>query len=151
MGGWDTHSNQAERLPVQMRALNEAIAAFQGTLDGLGLAESVTSFTASDFGRTLTSNGNGTDHGWGGHGFVFGGAVNGGRVVGDTPSYANRDNPDDAGEDDGSFAGRLIPQLSVNQYAATLSRWMGVSEARIDTALPDLSNFAQRDLGLFRG
>jgi len=151
MGGWDTHSNQSERLPLQMRALNEAVGAFQGTIDDLGLADSVTAFTASDFGRTLTSNGNGTDHGWGGHGFVFGGAVDGGRIVGATPSYADRDNPDDAGERDGSFAGRLIPQLSVNQYAATLSRWMGVPEARIDAALPDLANFAERDLGLFTG
>ncbi len=149
MGGWDTHSNQLERMPAQMRQLNDAIEAFQGAMDDLNLADSVTSFTASDFGRTLTSNGNGTDHGWGGHGFVFGGAVQGGRVVGDTPSYAMTNNPDDAGEDDGSFAGRIIPRISVNQYAATLSRWMGMDEAQIAAALPNLANFAQQDLGLF--
>jgi len=125
-GGWDTHSDQQERFAPLLNGLDSAVEAFQNTIDGLNLAASTTTFTASDFGRTLTSNGNGTDHGWGGHSFVFGGAVDGGRVIGDTPSYAVTDNPDDAGEEDGSFAGRIIPRLSVNQYAATLSRWMGV-------------------------
>jgi len=151
MGGFDTHSNQLERQPVLMRELNSAIGLFQNAVDDLGLSDSVTAFTASDFGRTLTSNGNGTDHGWGGHAFVFGGAVDGGRVVGETPSYAVRNNPDDAGEDDGSFAGRIIPKISVTQYAATLSRWMGMDEADITRAMPDLANFTDTDLGLFRG
>ena len=150
MGGWDTHSDQLQRLPGQLAQLEAAVSMFQGIVDDLGLADSVTAFTASDFGRTLTSNGNGTDHGWGGHQFVFGGAVDGARVVGATPSYAERDNPDDAGEDDGTFAGRIIPQLSVVQYAATLSRWMGMDEGAIARALPDLANFAETDLGLFR-
>lgn len=150
MGGWDTHSDQLERLPQLMTDLNEAIDSFQTTIDGLNLAPSVTSFTASDFGRTLSSNGNGTDHGWGGHSFVFGSAVDGGRVVGDTPDYATSNNQDDAGEDDGSFAGRIIPKISVNQYAATLSRWMGVPESTLGQALPDLQNFAQSDLGFMR-
>ena len=151
MGGWDTHSNQLERQGPLLTELNDAIGMFQGAIDDLGLTSGVTAFTASDFGRTLTSNGNGTDHGWGGHAFVFGGAVDGGRVIGETPSYAVRDNPDDAGEDDGSFAGRIIPRISVTQYAATLSRWMGMDETDIADALPDLANFAERDLGLFRG
>jgi len=151
MGGWDTHSDQLDRLPVQMTEFNEAISAFQQTLDGLNLAQSVTSFTASDFGRTLGSNGNGTDHGWGGHNFVFGGAVDGGRIYGETPNYAANNNQDDAGEEDGSFAGRIIPKISVNQYAATLSRWMGVSEAELESALPDLKNFTEKDLGFMRG
>ncbi len=150
MGGWDTHSDQAERTPDLLQGLNEAIGSFQETIDGINMASSVTSFTASDFGRTLTSNGNGTDHGWGGHSFVFGGAVDGGRVIGDTPDYSDTDNPDDAGEEDGSFAGRLIPKISVNQYAATLSRWMGVSESELSSALPDLQNFAQTDLGFMQ-
>jgi len=151
MGGWDTHSDQNERLPLLMRALDEAIGAFQATMDDLNLAETVTSFTASDFGRTLTSNGNGTDHGWGGHNFVFGSAVNGGQIVGAMPNYSANDNPDDAGERNGSFAGRLIPQISVNQYGATLSRWMGVSEEALSTSLPDLVNFPNQDLGFMRG
>lgn len=150
MGGWDTHSEQLERLPGLMTDLNEAVGGFQQTIDELNLASSVTSFTASDFGRTLGSNGNGTDHGWGGHNFVFGSAVDGGRVVGETPNYAASNNPDDAGEEDGSFAGRLIPKISVNQYAATLSRWMGVMESDLNQALPDLQNFTQKDLGFMR-
>ncbi len=150
MGGWDTHSDQLQRQPFLMNDLNEAVDAFQSTIDSINLSNSVTSFTASDFGRTLSSNGNGTDHGWGGHSFVFGGAVNGGRVIGDTPNYSTTNNQDDAGEEDGSFAGRIIPKISVSQYAATLSRWMGVSEGDLNNALPDLQNFTQRDLGIMR-
>lgn len=150
MGGFDTHSDQGEREPGLMRELNDAVVAFQDTIDDIGVANSVTSFTASDFGRTLTSNGNGTDHGWGGHNFVFGGAVDGGRIVGQMPSYSSTDNPDEASENDGNFAGRLIPQISVNQYGATLSRWMGVDEAELTAALPDLQNFATKDLGFMR-
>jgi uncharacterized protein (DUF1501 family) len=150
MGGWDTHSDQLERLPRLLTDLNEAVDVFQGTIDDIGLASSVTSFTASDFGRTLSSNGNGTDHGWGGHSFVFGNTVDGGRVVGDTPDYSTTNNMDDAGEDDGSFAGRIIPRIAVTQYAATLSRWMGVSESDLNQALPDLRNFAESDLGFMR-
>ena len=151
MGGWDTHADQLERQPALLDELNGALTLFQGAIDELGLASGVTTFTASDFGRALAGHGSGTDHGWGGHGFVFGGAVDGGRVVGATPSYAARDNPDDAGEDEGSFAGRIIPQISVSQYGATLARWMGVDEAAITGALPDLANFAERDLALFAG
>lgn len=150
MGGWDTHSDQLERQPDLLNFLNEAVDSFQGAIDDLGIADSVTGFTASDFGRTLSSNGNGTDHGWGGHSFVFGGAVDGGRVIGETPDYSDSDNPDDAGEEDGSFAGRIIPKISVSQYAATLSRWMGVSEADLNQALPDLQNFTEQDLGFMR-
>ena len=150
MGGFDTHSDQLERQPDLFTDLNEAIGGFQETIDGLNLADSVTSFTASDFGRTLGSNGNGSDHGWGGNNFVFGGAVDGGRVVGDIPNFAATNNEDDAGEDDGSFAGRIIPKISVNQYAATLSRWMGVEEADLADALPDLKNFTETDLGFMK-
>jgi len=147
MGGWDTHTNQLQRQVPLYQALNEAVTSFQATIDSLNVAPSVTTFTASDFGRTLTSNGNGTDHGWGGHNFVFGGAVDGGRIVGRIPNYAVANNDDDAGDNRGQFAGRIIPQISVNQYASTLARWMGVSESALDAALPDLANFSQRDLG----
>ena len=147
MGGWDTHSNQLQRLPSLYADLNEAVNAFQNTIDGLGLADTVTSFTASDFGRTLTSNGNGTDHGCGGHNFVFGNAVQGGRVYGQMPSYAKTNNPDDAGNNDASFAGRIIPTTSVHQYGATLSTWMGMDESAMVSIFPDLNNFASRNLG----
>lgn len=147
MGGWDTHSNQNERLPLLMTELNSAVGNFQSALSSLNLNDSVTTFTASDFGRTLTSNGNGTDHGWGGHNFVFGGAVSGGRVIGDIPSYAKQNNADDAVDSNGEFAGRIIPTQSVGQYGATLARWMGVPEQSLTTMFPDLSRFEKQDLG----
>jgi len=150
MGGWDTHSDQNERVPELYNQFNEAVSAFQFTLDDINKSSSTTSFTASDFGRTLTSNGNGTDHGWGGHNFVFGDAVAGGKIVGQMPNLSATGNDDDAGDGDGNFAGRIIPQISVNQYAATLARWMGVEEAALNRALPDLANFAQQDLGFIR-
>jgi len=150
MGGWDTHSNQNERFPVLLDELERSVMPYQQAIDDLGVADSVTTFTATDFGRTLTSNGNGTDHGWGGHALVFGGAVAGGELYGRLPSYARTANPDEA--DDGrGFAGRLIPSVSVNQYGATLARWMGVDESALDGVFPDLSAFARRDLGFMRG
>ncbi len=149
MGGWDTHSNQNERFPVLLSQLESALAPFTQALETLGVEQDVTTFTASDFGRTLSSNGNGTDHGWGGHAFVFGGAVDGGQLYGELPSFSATNNPDDA--DDGrGFAGRLIPALSVNQYGATLSRWMGVDDAALDEVFPGLANFNTRDLGFFK-
>ena len=147
MGGWDTHSNQNQRLPSLMSAFNEGIDAFTNTLDDIGMMDTVTAFTASDFGRTLTSNGNGTDHGWGGHNFVFGGAVKGGSVYGDMPSYASSGNPDDASENDNDFAGRIIPKISVTQYGATIARWMGVPDSEMLNLFPDLSNFSVRNIG----
>jgi len=147
MGGWDTHSNQNERMPLLLGELNQAISQFHSALVSTSLIDSVTTFTASDFGRTLTSNGNGTDHGWGGHNFVFGGAVRGGQVFGQIPSYSMTNNQDDAGDENGGFAGRIIPTQSVNQYGATLARWMGVPDAELPSIFPDLANFATSDLG----
>ena len=149
MGGWDTHSNQNERMPLLMNELNAAVGNFSAAISELKLNDSVTTFTASDFGRTLTSNGNGTDHGWGGHNFVFGGAVSGGKVVGSMPSYAKQGNPDDAVDKNGEFAGRIIPTLSVGQYGASLARWMGVPDASLPQMFPDLAKFDVQDLSLF--
>ena len=117
--------------------------AFYDATVELGVQNNVTAFTASDFGRTLTSNGKGSDHGWGGHHLVMGGAVSGGKVYG---SFHNMQvgagNPFDAGQ------GRLIPALSVDQYAATLSRWMGANAADLASILPNLQNFGSAtDLG----
>ncbi len=151
MGGWDTHSQQLDRFPALLEELNVAIGAFQQAIDAMGKADSVTSFTSSDFGRTLTSNGDGTDHGWGGHAFVFGGAVNGGQIYGDMPSYRASDNPDDTGDRSGAFAGRIIPTTSVSQYGATVAHWMGVPMEDMNQLFPDLSNFAVQDLGFLNG
>lgn len=147
MGGWDTHSQQLDRFPALLQDLNGAIGAFQGAIDSMGKADTVTSFTSSDFGRTLTSNGDGTDHGWGGHAFVFGGAVNGGQVFGEMPSYESTDNPNDTGDRLGAFAGRIIPTTSVSQYGATVAHWMGVPMSDMNGLFPDLPNFAVSDLG----
>ncbi len=146
MSGWDTHGQQAERFPILLAELDGAVTSFQQALDELGVADTVTTFTASDFGRTLTLNGDGTDHGWGGHSFVFGSSVKGG-LYGTFPSYATTGNPDDTGDDSEGFAGRLIPSTAVCQYGATLARWMGLQDSHLDVAFPELQNFEQRDIG----
>lgn len=146
MGGWDTHRIQQQLFPRLLRELDDALASFSTALDDLDVADSVTTFTASDFGRTLTANGDGTDHGWGGNAFVLGGAVAAGNY-GTVPNYSTRNNPDDVSDSDDDFAGRLIPTTSVSQYGATLARWMGLDGTELDTAFPDLTNFAVRDLG----
>lgn len=139
IGGFDTHAAQAASLPSLQREVAEAIAAFYQSTVELGIASDVTLFTASDFGRTLTANESGTDHGWGGHQFVVGGAVRGGEIYGDMPPY-ELDHDHDAGR------GRLIPTTSVEQYAATLGKWFGLSNSELNSALPNLSNFSQSDL-----
>ncbi|KZX57031.1 hypothetical protein A3709_04470 [Halioglobus sp. HI00S01] len=136
MGGFDTHSGQAQDLPALQTALGDAIEAFYGAIDGMGLANDVTLFTASDFGRTLAINGDGTDHGWGAHHFVVGGAVKGKQIFGDIPE-AEFDHDQDAG------GGRLIPTQSVEQFAAPLGRWFGLGENDLANALPRLSNFGE--------
>ncbi len=134
LGGFDTHSTQATDLPGLQQDVGDSIAAFYAATQELGVANAVTTFTAADFGRTLTVNGDGTDHGWGAHQFVVGGAVNGGRVYGEIPPYS-LDHSQDAGN------GRLIPTTSVEQFAAPLGRWFGLSEPELAAALPGLSAF----------
>lgn len=134
LGGFDTHSAQAFDLPRLLRELDSGIAAFHGAMASLGLSQQVTLFTASDFGRTLAVNGDGTDHGWGGHHFVVGGAVRGGEIYGEIP-------PATIGHDQEVGGGRLIPSLAVDQYAAQLGRWFGLNPSEIGTALPNLGRF----------
>jgi len=140
LGGFDTHSGQDTTHPALLAQLAGAIDAFQKAMVELTAAQKVTLFTASDFGRTLTVNGDGTDHGWGGHHFVVGGAVKGKQVVGNYPDLT-LNGPTDAGN------GRLIPTTSVEQYAATLATWMGVSATDIPVILPNIGNFATQNLG----
>lgn len=134
-GGWDTHDNQSPRLTALLTDLNRSLTDFQATLDELNMTDKVTSFTASDFGRTLTINGDGSDHGWGGHYMVMGGAVDGGQMFGSLPSY------DLGASDDSSDKGRVIPSLSINQYGAALAEWMGVTDSDMSDVFPDLANF----------
>jgi len=139
MKGFDVHDAQNEDLPVLFGQLGDALAWFQGTLDGLGESGNVTTFTASDFGRSLTSNGDGTDHGWGNHLMALGGAVRGGTVHGTLPLL-------DIAGPDSVQDGRVLPSLAATQYAATLLRWIGLDDGQLDAVLPTLDNFAEKDL-----
>lgn len=145
-GGYDTHDGQiGAQATVGAHAdllaeLDGALSWFYNTTVGLGVASDVTSFTASDFGRTYISNGGGSDHGWGAHHFVLGGAVSGGRFYGDVPTLAV-DGPDDSSD------GRWIPTTSVDEYSATLARWFGVSASDIPLVLPNIGRFNTPDLG----
>ncbi|MBN8741204.1 MAG: hypothetical protein BGP24_08200 [Lysobacterales bacterium 69-70] len=141
LGGFDTHGSQSDVHPGLLGDLSQSLKAFYDATAELSLANQVTAFTASDFGRTVSINGDGTDHGWGGHHLIVGGAVRGRRFYGRMPSLAQNGNSDDAGY------GQLIPTVSVDQYAATLARWFGLAESGIDDILPNLGHFASRDLG----
>jgi len=144
MGGFDTHDNQANDLTGLHTQYAAAIAAFFQATQEMGVENDVTLFTAADFGRALVENGNGTDHGWGSHHFIVGGAVNGNTIYGDIPPY-------DTGHDFDAGNGRLIPNISVEQYAATLGKWFGLSDSELLAALPALANFTEKDLGFMRG
>lgn len=141
--GFDVHDTMATRQPALLKRLSEALGAFDGALLELGVADKVTTFTASDFGRTLTLNGDGTDHGWGGHQFVMGGSVKGKAFYGAVPplSVGNTDSPDDQWH---VGQGRLLPSTSVDQFAATLARWFGVADSELYGVLPNLANFGDR-------
>jgi uncharacterized protein (DUF1501 family) len=134
LGGFDTHDAILTTHPTLMGRLGAAMRAFYDATVALGVADKVTAFTASDFGRTLTSNANGSDHGWGSMHFVMGGAVNGRNFYGTPPALANN-GPDDVGQ------GRLLPGLSIDQYGATLANWFGVGSGQMSTVLPNIVNY----------
>ena len=139
--GFDTHDGLATVHPRLLTTVADAISAFyQATVD-LGVASQVTTFTASDFGRTMTAD-DGSDHGWGSMHFMLGGAVHGGRYYGTAPIVANN-GPDDVGQ------GRLLPSTGVDQYAATLGKWFGITDADLLTVMPNLVSYdvSQRNLG----
>lgn len=136
MGGWDTHAEQNAVHPGLLSQLSTALNAFSQAIVAMGKNDSVTTFSASEFGRTLTINGDGTDHGWGGHHLIMGGAVSGGQVYGALPDFSiggSSDFPDQSG--------RIIPTTSDAQYAAILARWMGLSQSQLDQVFPQLANF----------
>jgi uncharacterized protein (DUF1501 family) len=149
MGGFDTHDAQNRNQADLMARLGHALRYFDTTLGALGLRNNVTTFTASDFGRTFTSNGDGTDHGWGSHHFVMGGAVRGGDIYGSFPTLGlkNTNNNFFDSSPDQVNNGSLLPTTSVDQFGATLARWFGVPDSSLNDIFPNLANFSQRNLG----
>lgn len=149
LGGWDHHDEVLNSQVTMLRTVSQAIGMFSSALTEVGVADRVTLFTASDFGRTLSSNGNGSDHAWGGNHLVMGGAVGGGKVYGDAAAGHYPDFRNLAQIDTGQ--GRLIPGTSVDEYARDLLSWFGVSNGDMDYVLPAFSSrFGGRpSLGLF--
>lgn len=140
-GGFDTHSSQVTSLAGRHAQLAAAMSSFREAMIELGEWNNVLVFTMSDFGRTLIDNGDGTDHGWGGHQFIAGGSVSGQRVYGTIAA------PDLESERYTQSRGRLIPSTSVEQYAATLGQWFGLTDTELTQALPNLGNFDNRNIG----
>lgn len=140
-GGWDHHDNVLDNQAAMLPQVSAAIGAFYNALNVMGIADKVTLFTASDFGRTLTSNSRGSDHAWGSNQLVVGGGVNGKRIFGQYPSLAvNPDvgaevNPLDTGR------GRFIPTTSCDEFFAELALWLGVSPSNLPLVLPNIGNF----------
>ncbi|WP_395736931.1 DUF1501 domain-containing protein [Prosthecobacter sp.] len=141
LGGWDHHSGVLNLQGQMLPQISAAIGAFYNQLVAMNMQDKVTLFTASDFGRTLTSNGQGSDHAWGSNQFVVGGSVQGRKIYGSFPSLAL--NPDTGPEqnplDTGS--GRLIPTTSCDQFFAELALWLGVSPTDLPLVLPNIGNF----------
>lgn len=143
LGGFDHHTSFSGAHAGLLGVVDNALDAFYQTMQELGVADQVTTFTASDFGRTLTSNGDGTDHGWGGHHFILGDSVLGGQFYGTAPHVSIT-------SDDQVGSGRLLPTTSVDEYASTLGRWLGVASSDIPYISPNIARFANPDLGFMR-
>jgi uncharacterized protein (DUF1501 family) len=140
MGGFDLHDSLIGKQGGLMAQLDFAMDAFYKATIEMGISDKVTTFTASDFGRTLASNGDGSDHGWGSHHFILGGAVNGGRYYGTAPEISLR-STDQVGQ------GRLLPTTSVDQYSTTLAKWFGVAPSELASVAPNIGRFGSSDLG----
>jgi len=142
LGSFDTHGDQLNRQQNLFEDLSPALKAFYDATVALGVASQVTTFTLSDFGRTLQpASGGGTDHAWGSHHFIIGGAVQGGKIYGRYPQLAL------GGPDDAEKEGRWLPSCSVDQYGATLARWFGVATTDLDSVFSNLASFSTTDLG----
>lgn len=141
VGGYDTHNNELASQANLLAELSQSMSAFYQATTELGVAERVTLFTASDFGRTFQSNGSGADHAWGSHALVLGGSVKGGNIYGTYPTLVIG-GPDDVGE------GRWVPTTAVDQYSSTLARWYGItSPTDLTTVFPNIGRFTSNDVG----
>jgi uncharacterized protein (DUF1501 family) len=134
LGGWDTHDGQPTSHPALLTQVSQGLAAFYNATVELGIARDVTTFTMSDFGRTLNNNGDGTDHGWGGHSWILGGDVVGRRIYGTMPDYA-------LGSSQDVGRGRMIPTTPVEQVGSTLARWFGLGFSDANEIFPNIRNF----------
>jgi uncharacterized protein (DUF1501 family) len=142
VGNFDTHSNQLALQNALLASLSPALSAFYAATVEMGVQNSVTSFTMSDFSRTFQPNSNtGSDHAWGSHHIVMGGAVKGGQMYGTFPTLA-LNGPDDSGTN-----GRWVPTSGSVQYAATLASWFGVSPTQMPTIFPNIASFPTANLG----
>ncbi len=139
LGGFDTHANQGATLQNLFTQLSQAMAAFNGAMQDIGMDQNVVTFTHSEFSRTFKpagDSGNGSDHAWGGHSLILGGSVKGGDLYGTFPQLTL------SGPDDATDEGRWVPTTSVDQYAATIAAWMGVADRELLTVFPNLANFS---------
>ena len=142
IGGFDTHNNQLNTQQNLLGQVGAAMKSFYDATAALGVANNVTTFTHSDFGRTFKpAAGGGSDHAWGNHHMVMGGAVNGGAMYGTFPEHRLN------GPDDVSGEGRWLPTTSVDQYAATLASWFGVANDKLSLVTPNIGAFAKKNLG----
>jgi uncharacterized protein (DUF1501 family) len=150
IGGFDTHTGQNQFQPpnplfqglaLLYQQIGQAMAAFYQATVNLGVQNSVTTFTVSDFNRTFRPNGQGTDHAWGGHNLVMGGSVQGQRIFGTYPTLAL------GGPSDTDSVGRWIPTIAIDQYGATLAKWFGVPAVDIAQVFPNIGRFSTPDLG----
>ena len=143
-GGYDTHSNQIATQDRLLGELSPALTSFYNATMALGVSNNVTTFTLSDFARTFKPANGGSDHAYGGHHLIIGGAVNGQATYGKFPTQAL------SGPDDVSSEGRWLPTTSIDQYGATLGRWMGLTPTELAAAFPNLGNFTTKDLGFLK-
>ena len=144
LGGFDTHAGELEAHNTLYPELSQAVAAFYAATQELGVAQNVTTFTESDFSRTFQpTTTDGSDHAWGSHHLVAGGAVRGGQIYGAFPTFEL------GGPNDTDTRGRWIPTLSIDQYGATLASWFGVPDTALPTVFPNFPNFGSQKIGLF--
>ncbi len=147
LGGFDTHSGQAYQQWYLLSQISAALDAFYAATSSWGIENQVTSFTLSDFGRTLQASGSGSDHGWGSHHLILGGAVNGGKIYGRFPLMTNYTNFNSSADDYADTRGVMLPSTSLTQYGATLAKWFGATDVQLNSIFNTLPNFATTDLG----
>jgi uncharacterized protein (DUF1501 family) len=147
LSGFDTHGGQSYQQWSLLQQVSQALSAFYAATVQLGMANQVTAFTLSDFGRTLQPSGSGSDHGWGNHHMILGGAVQGGNIYGKYPLMTNYANFNASNDDYADTRGVMLPSVSLAQYGATLAKWFGAADADLDALFPAVTSFATRDVG----